>query len=189
MCKTVREGGQRCAAHTRPRYERATPGTEDWDRYAASYASTPSGQRQLTMELAAAEPDSDHAAALAQALKRGAQIRERDAAAYAAIQEGRSAAPRRGKVKVAETAAGRRWTLAGHLHREDGPAIEFADGGRHWYRDGLLHREDGPAIESADGTRQWAQRGRLHREDGPAVERADGTSEWWVNGKRAAPTA
>ena len=36
-------------------------------------------------------------------------------------------------------------------HREDGPAIEYADGDRYWIKNGLLHREDGPAIESSRG--------------------------------------
>jgi hypothetical protein len=37
--------------------------------------------------------------------------------------------------------------LNGKFHREDGPAIEWADGDKSWYRHGELHREDGPAIE------------------------------------------
>lgn len=46
------------------------------------------------------------------------------------------------------------------------------------------HREDGPAIEWADGTRAWALKGFYHREDGPAVEFFDGTKEWWLKGKQ-----
>ena len=41
------------------------------------------------------------------------------------------------------------------LHRDDGPAIEYANGDKQWYKNGKLHREDGPAIESANGTRYW----------------------------------
>ena len=41
------------------------------------------------------------------------------------------------------------------LHREDGPAVEFADGRKEWYLHGNLHREDGPAIEYADGSKFW----------------------------------
>ena len=44
---------------------------------------------------------------------------------------------------------------AGQLHREDGPAVEWANGTKHWYLNGLRHREDGPAIEWADGTKFW----------------------------------
>jgi hypothetical protein len=37
------------------------------------------------------------------------------------------------------------------LHREDGPAVEWADGRREWWLHGERHREDGPALEWADG--------------------------------------
>lgn len=47
------------------------------------------------------------------------------------------------------------WYLNGKLHREDGPAIEFADGDKYWYLNGSLHREDGPAIEHANGLKYW----------------------------------
>lgn len=52
MCKPVSEGGQRCAAHTRPAYQAATPGTSAWDDAAAAYASTPAGSVDLHTELA-----------------------------------------------------------------------------------------------------------------------------------------
>jgi hypothetical protein len=45
-------------------------------------------------------------------------------------------------------------------HREDGPAIEYANGSKYWYRNDQLHREDGPAIEFADGTKCWCFRGK-----------------------------
>jgi hypothetical protein len=74
------------------------------------------------------------------------------------------------------------WYLNGKLHREDGPAVEYADGTKHWYLNGNLHREDGPAAEWADGTKLWHQHGKLHREDGPAIEYVDGTKHWFLNG-------
>lgn len=49
--------------------------------------------------------------------------------------------------------------------------------------DKTMHREDGPAIEWAYGGKEWWLHGKRHREDGPAVERADGTKEWWFNGE------
>lgn len=50
----------------------------------------------------------------------------------------------------------REWHLPnGQLHRDDGPAIEYADGSKAWYRNDELHREDGPAIEYSDGTGEW----------------------------------
>ena len=48
-----------------------------------------------------------------------------------------------------------KWKLNGKLHREDGPAIEYAEGNKWWYLNGKLHREDGPAVEYADGTKFW----------------------------------
>ena len=48
---------------------------------------------------------------------------------------------------------------------------------------GLLHREDGPAIERANGDKYWYINGLRHREDGPAVELADGTKKWYINGE------
>ena len=38
------------------------------------------------------------------------------------------------------------WHLNGKLHREDGPAIEYANGSKHWYLNGKLHREDGAGL-------------------------------------------
>jgi len=74
--------------------------------------------------------------------------------------------------------------LNGKYHREDGPAIEWADGDRSWYLNGKLHREDGPALEMADGGRSWWINGERHRLDGPAVEWDDGSREWYLNGKQ-----
>jgi hypothetical protein len=67
------------------------------------------------------------------------------------------------------------------LHREDGPAIEWADGDKYWYINGKRHREDGPAAEHANGDKEWYLNGKLHREDGPAIEWADGDKEWYLN--------
>ena len=72
----------------------------------------------------------------------------------------------------------------GELHREDGPAIEYADGDKEWYINGKLHRENGPAIEFADDYKGWYLNNNPHREDGPAVIYTDGTKEWWLNGER-----
>ena len=52
---------------------------------------------------------------------------------------------------------GTRWyyNSADQLHRENGPAIEYADGTKCWYQNGLLHRTDGPTIEYPDGSKWW----------------------------------
>ena len=84
-------------------------------------------------------------------------------------------------VKV-EDNGDRYWYLNGKLHREDGPAVEYANGDLEWYLNGKLHREDGPAVEYVSGTLHWYLNGRRHREDGPAIEFAGGTRYWFLNG-------
>ena len=54
-------------------------------------------------------------------------------------------------------------------------------GTKHWFLNGKLHREDGPAVEWADGSKSWWINGNLHRKDGPAVEWADGSKSWYLN--------
>ena len=76
------------------------------------------------------------------------------------------------------------WKLNGKLHREDGPAIEYASGDKYWCRGGKYHREDGPAIEHPSGDKFWYVNDKLHREDGPAVEYADGDKFWYINGEQ-----
>ena len=61
--------------------------------------------------------------------------------------------------------------------------IELPD--RVEYRlNGKLHREDGPALEFANGDKEWWIDGKLHRLDGPAVEWVDGSKEWWIDGTK-----
>ena len=60
----------------------------------------------------------------------------------------------------------------------------FDNGNKAWYLNDKLHREDGPAVEYADGDKYWYINGELHRENGPAIEFADGTKDWWINGKQ-----
>lgn len=44
----------------------------------------------------------------------------------------------------------------GYLHREgDLPAKEWKDGAKSWWKKGLRHREDGHAIEYADGNKEY----------------------------------
>ena len=49
--------------------------------------------------------------------------------------------------------------------------------------DGTRHREDGPAVEFANGYKLWWVYGKRHRLDGPAVEWANGRKSWWIEGK------
>jgi hypothetical protein len=75
------------------------------------------------------------------------------------------------------------WWSHANLHRENAPAIELASGTKFWILNGQLHRKDGPAREWASGDKEWYLNNKRHRENGPAVEQSDGTKEWWVNGK------
>jgi hypothetical protein len=56
------------------------------------------------------------------------------------------------------------------------------EGNKFWWLNNRIHREDGPAIEFADGSKEWYLNGEHHRTDGPAVEYADGHKEWWLDG-------
>ena len=67
------------------------------------------------------------------------------------------------------------------LHREDGPALEYANGDKVWYQNGQRHRLDGPAVERVNAYKSWWQNGKRHRLDGPAIERTNGHKEWWQN--------
>ena len=58
-------------------------------------------------------------------------------------------------------------------------------GNKFWFKNGKRHREDGPAIEYANGDKFWFINGKCHREDGPAVELNNGTYfEYWLDGKK-----
>lgn len=56
------------------------------------------------------------------------------------------------------------------------------DGSKWWYLNGRVHREDGPAIEYANGDKYWFRNGKCHRDDGPAIEYADGIKHWYLDG-------
>jgi hypothetical protein len=67
--------------------------------------------------------------------------------------------------------------------------VKVSDSKTEWYNlNGELHREDGPAIEFADGDKYWYINGERHREDGPAIEFADGDKSWYINGQRLTET-
>ena len=75
------------------------------------------------------------------------------------------------------------YDVAGKLHREDGPAVEWADGYKAYYIHGLPHREDGPAVETADGGKKYYIHGQRHREDGPAVDLPSGYKAYYIHGQ------
>lgn len=47
-----------------------------------------------------------------------------------------------------------------HLHRRDGPAVEFNDGMYMWFYNGLLHRDWGPAVLNTSGEEEYYVHGR-----------------------------
>jgi hypothetical protein len=67
--------------------------------------------------------------------------------------------------------------------------VKVDNGDTRWYLNGKLHREDGPAVEFACGTKSWCLNGELHRADGPAIEYADGNKSWYINGVKVTEQA
>ena len=57
----------------------------------------------------------------------------------------------------------------------------YPNGDKSWFLNDKLHREDGPAVEWANGDKQWCLNDKLHREDGPAVELTSGDKQWFLN--------
>ena len=93
------------------------------------------------------------------------------------------------KVIVDDDEGTTKWyNTKGHVHRVGGPAIDYDNGDKEWYKEwykeGILHREDGPACEYANGYKCWYKEGNLHRVDGPAVEDANGTKYWYLEDKK-----
>lgn len=75
----------------------------------------------------------------------------------------------------------KRWYRNGRCHREDGPAIEYADGKSFsWFVNGRLHCTDGPAFVGIESTEYWVLN-KLHRFDGPAVIHQNGDVEYYIN--------
>lgn len=60
------------------------------------------------------------------------------------------------------------------LHRENNPAVLFANGHREWWINGMRHRQSGPAITYNDGLSQWYLFG-IHLPDN------DWTKQLWMN--------
>ena len=74
------------------------------------------------------------------------------------------------------------WYKEDKLHRLDGPAVIYATGDQEWYKEDKLHRLDGPAVIYAAGDQYWYKEGRRHRLDGPAIIYADGDQKWYIEG-------
>ena len=61
---------------------------------------------------------------------------------------------------IIDTIGNKLWYKEGHLHREDGPAIEWANGDKVWFIEGKRHRLDGPAIEYIGGYKEYHYLGK-----------------------------
>jgi len=72
----------------------------------------------------------------------------------------------------------------GQRHREDGPAVIWANGGVEYWMKGQVNREDGPAVVGPNGEVHYWVKGKRHRTDGPAVVEANGRIEYWVEGRK-----
>ncbi|NVM37763.1 MAG: hypothetical protein HWN81_19385 [Candidatus Lokiarchaeota archaeon] len=57
------------------------------------------------------------------------------------------------------------WYLGDKLHKENGPAVIFADGTQEWWIDGKRHREDGPAFIFPNGQKKYFIEGKNISED------------------------
>lgn len=54
----------------------------------------------------------------------------------------------------------------GQRHREGAPAVEWHDGSfKSWWLNGECHREDGAAVECANGYKRWYLNGRQITEE------------------------
>ena len=61
--------------------------------------------------------------------------------------------------------------------------VRVSKGSTKWFLNDQFHREDGPAVEWANGDKCWYINGERHRLDGSAVEGLNGYKEWWIEGK------
>lgn len=89
MCKSQREGGQRCAAHTRARFNSTPMDDPNWDEVAFQYASTPEGERVIgDLAYEAQESNDWHTEGRYRSvIARGEAIREANRAAAALMSD------------------------------------------------------------------------------------------------------
>ena len=68
----------------------------------------------------------------------------------------------------------------------NGP-ITDEQGDTFWYKNNHLHREDGPAMEFLNGARAWVINGKFHKISGPAIIYSSGAEKWYINGIKYEP--
>lgn len=95
MCKSHAEGGQRCAASTRAKYEATPPTSPEWEQVAVEYASTREGHDRLKDQAhdARYNRDYDLEARLLRARFLGASLREANREVAATIARTKASAP------------------------------------------------------------------------------------------------
>ncbi len=73
----------------------------------------------------------------------------------------------------------------GILHKDDGPAIVWADGTFDWRQNGKPFRADGKPTTESPKYRKWYHHedGAIGRVGGPAFETVTGYREYWLNGQ------
>lgn len=85
-------------------------------------------------------------------------------------------------IKTSDAFGHTQYTVNGHLHREDGPAVVNSDGGEAWYRNGKLHREGGPAVTWPEGDKEWWINGELvSAQSAPKSTQSVGTQQSLVD--------
>lgn len=72
--------------------------------------------------------------------------------------------------------------LFGHIvQKQFDKLMIFYKSGPHRNSKLQLHKDDGPAVEHADGGKEWYQNGQRHRLDGPAIIWSSGHNDWYIN--------
>ena len=76
------------------------------------------------------------------------------------------------------------WRWEGLIHRENGPAVIYANGDKEYRKNGKLHKENGPAIIYHNGRVDYYENDKRHNEKGPAIIYADGSETHYIEGKK-----
>ena len=89
------------------------------------------------------------------------------------------------RTRVSNVFGTKRYWKDGMVHRDDGPAVEYANGDLGFFQKGVCHRIGGPAfISVSEGRQEWWHEGKLHRANGPAIVWDNGHQEWYFGGKK-----
>ena len=203
VCKSITDGGQRCAAHTRPVFERTGLDDPRWPEAAANYASTRAGREAITemAHEAALVSDFQYEAMLLTAVRHGdtkrqvgQDVKVRLAQRLLGEHQLVAQVTTPNTVRLTDdtdssahptTRPGDSRTLSTEVGADDCIASEHelveitpADSGFvSWTQNGV-RRPD------LYGSKSWTLNGSYHRLDGPAYISRDGDEEWFRKGLR-----